>query len=139
MKYRYRQSLSEGILPGSYVLSILASDADDKEHSKLRYLLTGDGSEHFSLDESTGHLKTITHLDRETRPKYSFIAHVQDREHLEWECSSQIELIILDLNDNSPQFSLPYYSVALPEDVEVGTLVTKVHATDADIGKIKLQ
>lgn len=31
-------------------------------------------------------------------------------------------------------FSLPYYSVALPEDVEVGTLVTKIHATDADIG-----
>lgn len=31
-------------------------------------------------------------------------------------------------------FSLPYYSVALPEDVEVGTLVTKIHAFDADIG-----
>lgn len=29
---------------------------------------------------------------------------------------------------------MPYYSVALPEDVEVGTLVTKVHATDKDVG-----
>lgn len=31
-------------------------------------------------------------------------------------------------------FSLPIYTVSLPEDAEVGTLVTKMHATDADIG-----
>lgn len=31
-------------------------------------------------------------------------------------------------------FSLPIYTVSLPEDAEIGTLVTKMHATDADIG-----
>ncbi|KAK9754792.1 Cadherin domain [Popillia japonica] len=134
LKYRYRQVLSEGILPGSYVLSILASDIDEQDNSKLRYLLTGEGADNFQLDKDSGYLKTLTHLDREKRSKYNLVAHVQDREHTTWECSSQIELIISDLNDNAPLFSLPYYSVALPEDVEVGTLVTKVHATDADIG-----
>lgn len=79
-------------------------------------------------------MKTIQSLDRETQSRFSLVAHVQDKEHTSWECSSQIELIVSDVNDNSPQFTLPYYSVALPEDVEVGTLVTKVHATDADIG-----
>lgn len=113
---------------------MLASDIDDQENSKLRFILTGEGSEHFSLDKDTGYLKTITHLDRELQSKYILTAHVQDREHTSWECSSQIELIVSDLNDNAPLFTLPYYSVALPEDVEVGTLVTKVHATDADIG-----
>lgn len=137
LKYRYRQVLSEGILPGSFVLNILASDIDDAENSKLRYVLTGDGSEHFSLDKDSGYLKTVTLLDREKQSKYLLTAHVQDKEHSSWECSSQIELLISDLNDNSPVFTLPYYSVALPEDVEVGTLVTKVHATDADIGKSK--
>lgn len=96
--------------------------------------MTGDGSEQFSLDINSGYLKTVSALDRETQSKFSLLAHVQDKEHTSWECSSQIELIISDLNDNAPQFTLPYYSVALPEDVEVGTLVTKVHATDADIG-----
>lgn len=126
--------MSEGILPGSFVLNILASDIDDQENSKLRYILTGDGAENFNLDKDTGSLKTITHLDREKQSKYLLTAHVQDKEHSSWECSSQIELILSDLNDNAPFFSMPYYSVALPEDVEVGTLVTKVHATDADIG-----
>lgn len=121
-------------MPGSFVLNILATDVDDQENSKLRYILTGEGSEHFSLDKDTGYLKTVTHLDREAKSKYELIAHVQDREHPSWECSSIIELIISDLNDNAPIFTLPYYSVALPEDVEIGTLVTKIHATDADIG-----
>ncbi|XP_031337329.1 fat-like cadherin-related tumor suppressor homolog isoform X2 [Photinus pyralis] len=134
LRHRYRQVLSEGILPGSFILNILASDMDDRENSKLRYILTGEGSDQFSLDKETGFLKTVTTLDREQCPKYILVAHVQDKDHSGWECSSQIELIISDLNDNAPQFTLPYYSVALPEDVEVGTLVTKVHATDADIG-----
>lgn len=134
LRYRYRHVLSEGVLPGTYVLTVLASDIDDQENSKLRYILTGDGSEHFSLDKSSGFLKTLVPLDRETQSKYVLTAHVQDKEHTTWECSSEIELLISDLNDNAPVFSLPYYSVALPEDVEVGTLVTKVHATDKDVG-----
>lgn len=126
--------LSEGILPGSFVLTVLASDLDAPDNTKLRYILTGDGSEHFSLDINSGYLKTVIALDRENQSRYSLVAHVQDKDHTSWECSSQIDLIISDLNDNAPQFTLPYYSVALPEDVEVGTLVTKIHATDADIG-----
>ncbi|XP_076257504.1 FAT atypical cadherin kugelei isoform X3 [Rhynchophorus ferrugineus] len=134
LKYRYKQILSEGIRPGSFVLSVLATDLDGPEHSKLRYILSGDGSEYFKLDKDTGDLKTIQPLDRENQSKYLLIAHVHDREVARWECSSQIELVISDLNDNPPVFTLPYYSVALPEDVEIGTLVTKIHATDADIG-----
>lgn len=134
LKYRYRQILSEGILPGSFVLSVLATDIDGPEHSKLRYILSGVGMENFLLDKDSGHLKTITYLDREKQSKYLLEAYVHDKERSNWKCSSQIELIISDLNDNAPLFSLPYYSVTLPEDVEVGTLVTKIHATDADIG-----
>lgn len=42
----------------------------------------------------------------------------------------------MDLYDMhiAPEFSLPIYTVSLPEDAEIGTLVTKVHATDVDIG-----
>ncbi|KAL3276606.1 hypothetical protein HHI36_011978 [Cryptolaemus montrouzieri] len=134
LKYRYRQVLSEGIMPGSFVLSILATDMDGPENSKLKYILTGEGSDNFVLDKDNGHLKTNIPLDRENRSKYILTAHVHDKDHPSWECTSQIELVISDLNDNFPVFTVPYYSVALPEDVEVGTLVTKVHATDADIG-----
>lgn len=78
-------------------------------------------------------MKTGRQLDRETQSRYHLVAHVQDH-YRSWECSSQIEIIISDENDNSPMFSLPIYTVSLPEDAEIGTLVTKVHATDIDIG-----
>lgn len=135
LRHRYRHILSEGVNPGSYILTVMASDKDDSDHSKLKFILTGDGAEYFALDKELGHLKTNKPLDRELISKYSLTAIVQDRDNVAWECSSQIEIVISDLNDNAPLFSLPHYTVTLPEDVEVGTLVTKVHATDVDIGK----
>jgi len=86
----------------------------------------------------TGHLKTVHPLDREQQSKFQLTAHVQDRDKPGWECSSQLELLVSDLNDNAPRFSLNSYSATLPEDVQVGSLVTKVHATDRDIGKLPL-
>jgi protocadherin Fat 1/2/3 len=52
----------------------------------------------------------------------------------EWECVSQIEVAVTDVNDNRPVWGLKEFSAALKEDVPVGTVATKVHATDADEG-----
>lgn len=134
LRYRYREILSEGSHPGIYVLTVLATDYDDEPNARLRFYLTGDSNEKFSLDKDTGVLKTVGQLDRETQAKYSLVAHVQDRDKPAWECSSQLEILVSDLNDNAPRFTMQTYSTTLPEDVEVGTLVTKVHATDDDIG-----
>ncbi|XP_038113282.1 fat-like cadherin-related tumor suppressor homolog isoform X3 [Culex quinquefasciatus] len=134
LKYRYREQLSEGVHPGTFVLQIQANDIDEPANSRLRFYLTGNGAEDFNLDKDSGQLKTARQLDRETQSKYQLTAHVQDRDHPGWECSSQIVIVVTDLNDNPPEFSLNPYSVTLPEDAEVGTLVTKIHATDADIG-----
>ncbi|XP_035790783.1 fat-like cadherin-related tumor suppressor homolog isoform X2 [Anopheles albimanus] len=134
LKYRYREQLSEGARPGTFVVQVLANDMDEPANSRLRFYLTGNGAEDFSLDKDSGQLKTSRRLDRESQARYSLMAHVQDRDHPGWECSSQIELTLTDLNDNPPEFSMNPYSVTLPEDAEVGTLVTKIHATDADIG-----
>lgn len=134
LRYRYREILSEGSHPGTYVLTVLATDYDDEPNAKLRFYLTGENNDKFSLDKDTGVLKTVGQLDRETQAKYSLTAHVQDRDKPVWECSSQLEILVSDLNDNPPKFTMTSYSTTLPEDVEVGTLVTKVHATDDDIG-----
>ncbi|PNF22862.1 hypothetical protein B7P43_G15012, partial [Cryptotermes secundus] len=132
LRYRYREVLSEGIHAGSYVLTVLATDIDEEPNANLRFYLTGEGADHFSLDKAAGHLKTVRPLDREQQSKFQLTAHVQDRDKPGWECSSQLELLVSDLNDNAPRFSLDSYSATLPEDVQVGSLVTKVHATDRD-------
>lgn len=87
-----------------------------------------------SLCFVTGQLKTAQQIDREIRSRYILEAHVQDEGQTNWECTSIIEVLLSDVNDNAPEFAQELYSVDIPEDSDVGTLITKVHATDKDIG-----
>lgn len=85
-----------------------------------------------------GLLKTAMPLDRELQSRYKLEAHVQDREKSDWECVSKVDIIMLDINDNTPVFFPNNNNTAsLSEDAQIGTIVIKMHATDADIGKVK--
>ena len=131
---RYNELLSESTLPGTFILRIRATDADEGANAKMRFYLTGEASEFFTLDATSGQLKTFKALDRETRPSYTLTAHVQDRERPQWECTSQVVINLVDVNDNAPIFSQDWYPFAIPEDAELRTIVGKVHAVDNDLG-----
>lgn len=76
-------------------------------------------------------------MDRERQSWYNLEAHVQDREKSEWQCVSKVEITMLDLNDNAPLFvSNNNNTASLSEDAQIGTIVIKMHANDADIGII---
>jgi len=87
-----------------------------------------------------GLMKTAVLLDRERQSWYNLEAHVQDREKSEWECVSRVEIAVLDLNDNAPLFvSNNNNTASLSEDAQIGTIVIKMHANDADIGIYKFE
>ncbi|XP_024085354.1 fat-like cadherin-related tumor suppressor homolog [Cimex lectularius] len=130
--YRYKETISEAVPPGYYILTVKAVDLD--LGSKLKFYLTGDNAEYFNLDRTTGELKTLKSLDRERISEFHLTAHVQDREHIEWECISHIDITVLDVNDNAPVFSSSNLSVSVSEGASIGSLVTKIHAIDDDIG-----
>nr|XP_018896045.1 PREDICTED: fat-like cadherin-related tumor suppressor homolog isoform X2 [Bemisia tabaci] len=132
LKSRYHQVLVENINPDSFLLKVDAVDAD--LNPKLKFYLTGEKSEDFSLDKVSGELKTARPLDRETWSHYSLVAHVQDKDRPEFECTSIIDITLTDLNDNAPAFTPSKIIANIPEDSDIGTLVTKVHATDNDVG-----
>ncbi|CAG0921142.1 unnamed protein product [Notodromas monacha] len=133
-KPRYVESLSEATPIGSYILTVAASDKDEGQNAKLNYFLSGIGAESFILDMNSGILKTGSPLDRETQGLYKLVAHVRDAKSKAWECTSEIEISLTDVNDNSPVFSQRKYSVTVDENVDVRSLITKVHASDADLG-----
>lgn len=82
-------------------------------------------------------MKTASSLDRELQSRYNLEAHVQDRGKSDWECVSKVEITMLDINDNPPLFVSNNNTASLSEDAQIGTIVIKMHATDADIGKLK--
>nr|XP_004611165.1 unnamed protein product [Sorex araneus] len=46
----------------------------------------------------------------------------------------QIRILVLDINDNTPEFEQTVYQVQIPENSPVGSLVVKVSARDLDTG-----
>ncbi|XP_043649668.1 fat-like cadherin-related tumor suppressor homolog isoform X2 [Drosophila teissieri] len=132
LKPRYHISTNESISIGTTLVEIKAVDFDFQ--SKLRFYLSGKGADDFTIGKESGILKVASALDRETTPKYKLVAHVQDGKDFTQECFSEIILTVNDINDNTPIFSMAQYRVSVPEDAQLNTLITKVHAMDKDFG-----
>lgn len=101
--------------------------------SKIKYAFE------FSFGFSvSGELKTSKLLDREAMPKYTLKAYVYDRDFVEWDCVSYIEVTLTDVNDNAPDFRQSSHKVSLSEDSAVGTFITKMNAVDFDRGNFNM-
>ena len=84
----------------------------------------------FIINEDNGIVTLVRSLDFETTPLYSFEVVVSDGQ---FNISSFLRIIVLDENDNTPQFDVVGpFSVA--EEMPEGTLVGQVTATDGDSG-----
>ncbi|XP_032575014.1 fat-like cadherin-related tumor suppressor homolog isoform X2 [Drosophila sechellia] len=132
LKPRYHISTNESISIGTTLVEVKAIDFDFQ--SKLRFYLSGKGADDFSIGKESGILKVASALDRETTPKYKLVAHVQDGKDFTQECFSEVIITVNDINDNTPIFSMAQYRVSVPEDAQLNTLITKVHAMDKDFG-----
>ena len=87
----------------------------------------------FSLNETDGTISTKQAIDYETDPnQYSFCVEVFLVSNPSVYDTAVVNIKINDINDNNPKFSRSLYSVIIPSDVNVGYIVVKVDAADAD-------
>ncbi|XP_058278513.1 LOW QUALITY PROTEIN: protocadherin alpha-6-like [Hirundo rustica] len=126
-------------LPGSRFPLEGASDADIGANAQLSYTLSP--SEYFSLDLQKSHERNIEpelvltkSLDRETIPVHRLVLTASDGGRPSLTGTMELLISVLDANDNAPQFNQSVYTVQLPESAAVGTVVTRLNATDADEG-----
>ncbi|KAM6148958.1 protocadherin alpha-9 isoform 4-T4 [Erethizon dorsatum] len=116
-----------------------ASDADVGANALLTYRLSP--NEYFSLDVPPNHeqVKSLglvlrKPLDREEAPEIYVLLTATDGGKPELTGTVQVLITVLDANDNAPVFDRTLYTVKLPENVSVGTLVTNATASDLDEG-----
>ncbi|XP_017387680.1 protocadherin alpha-7 isoform X18 [Cebus imitator] len=116
-----------------------ASDADIGENALLSYRLSP--NEYFSLDVPTSNqqvkplgLVLRKPLDREETPELHLLLTATDGGKPELTGTVQLLVTVLDVNDNAPVFDRTLYTVKLPENVSVGTLVINPNASDLDEG-----
>ncbi|XP_061045691.1 protocadherin alpha-12-like [Eubalaena glacialis] len=116
-----------------------ASDADIGLNSLVTYRLSL--NEYFTLKVITKTDKNILpelilrkSLDREEMPELNILLTALDGGKPELTGSVQIQITILDVNDNAPEFDTPGYKVVLFENIPNNTRVIQLNASDLDEG-----
>ncbi|XP_057574172.1 protocadherin-11 X-linked isoform X6 [Hippopotamus amphibius kiboko] len=74
-------------------------------------------------------------LDREEKDTYVMKVKVEDGGFPQRSSTAILQVSVADTNDNHPVFKENETEVSIPENAPVGTSVTQLHATDADIGE----
>uniref|UniRef100_A0A7M4FA09 Desmoglein 2 n=1 Tax=Crocodylus porosus TaxID=8502 RepID=A0A7M4FA09_CROPO len=86
----------------------------------------------FVINKRTGELNITGIVDREQTPMFSLKGQAFDERGQEVENALDLRIKVLDVNDNYPVFSQEIFVGSVEELSEVGTLVMKINATDAD-------
>lgn len=133
----FQATVLENVPVGYSVIHVQAIDADSGDNGRLVYTLleTGAGFP-FTINNSTGWIVVASELDREAVDFYNFGVEAQDQGNPPMASSASVSVTILDVNDNSPEFTQREYSARLNEDAAVGTSVLTVSAVDRDANSV---
>uniref|UniRef100_A0A8C2T5H8 Cadherin-23 n=1 Tax=Coturnix japonica TaxID=93934 RepID=A0A8C2T5H8_COTJA len=139
----YSTNIYENSPPGTTVRMITAIDQDKGRPRGIGYtIVSGNTNSIFALDYISGALTLNGPLDREN-PFYSsgFILTVKatelndDRTPSNATVTTTFNILVIDVNDNAPEFNSSEYSVAIPELAQVGfALPLFIQVQDKDEG-----
>lgn len=73
-----------------------------------------------------GSIFTVVPLDRETRSQYDLIVEASDGAVDPRRTTITLLVEVTDINDNSPVFSQPIYTVNVPENTPAGTVILRL-------------
>ncbi|KAK2839852.1 hypothetical protein Q5P01_013592 [Channa striata] len=145
-KSLYEVSVLENNIPGSYVTTVVARDADVGKNAKVSYKLVDSEvpggspvSTYVSVDSVSGSLYTLRSFDYETLQQIELVIQAEDKGSPSLSSTSTIRIKVVDQNDNYPFFTFPVLlndsaDIPLPFNAPPGYLALRVSAEDEDEG-----
>lgn len=116
---------------GEKILTAKAIDKDKGPNAMFEYLLEGDESKMFGINQS-GDIFVKEDLDRETKYLYEF--EVVARQIGRRDSKAKVTITVEDKNDQSPKFIKDVYEQTIEENLDPGVFVAQVSAIDRDHG-----
>ncbi|KAK5908191.1 hypothetical protein CgunFtcFv8_016271 [Champsocephalus gunnari] len=132
----FTEQILEGAQPGTTLLSVSAVDPDKGPNGQVIYqLLHLPRGGYVRLeDPSTGKIVANQTVDFEQIQWLNFTIRARDHGTPPRIAELPVYLRIVDVNDNNPVFLQPSYQEPVFENVNLGTTIVSVSATDADSG-----
>ncbi|XP_036379708.1 protocadherin Fat 3-like [Megalops cyprinoides] len=129
-------SVREDLKIGASVIKVKAYDGDTGFNGQIMYAISdGNQDSCFNIDMESGLITVFLPLDREKTDRYRLNVTIYDLGQPQKSSWRLVNVNVEDANDNEPKFLQDSYSTTIPEDTVIGTEVTKVQATDADLGR----
>ncbi|KAF0884172.1 CADH1 protein, partial [Crocuta crocuta] len=137
----FEGSVPEGALPGTSVMQVTATDADDDENTynaAIAYTILSQEpplpeSAMFTINRETGVISVVTTgLDRESVPTYTLVVQAADLQGEGLSTTATAVITVTDINDNPPIFKPTTYHGQVPEN-EANVEITVLKVTDTDV------
>ncbi|XP_037863009.2 protocadherin alpha-2 isoform X10 [Chlorocebus sabaeus] len=134
----YKVKLLENTANGTLVVKLNASDADEGSNSEIVYSLGSDVfstiQTKFTIDPSSGEIRTIGKLDYEEAKSYEIQVTATDKGTPSMSGHCKISLKLVDINDNTPEVSITSLSLPISENASLGTVIALITVSDRDSG-----
>lgn len=132
--------VAEGAVPGTSVMKVSATDADDDVNTynaAIAYTIVSQDPElphknMFTVNRDTGVISVLTSgLDRESYPTYTLVVQAADLQGEGLSTTAKAVITVKDINDNAPVFNPSTYQGQVPEN-EVNARIATLKVTDDD-------
>ncbi|XP_051972611.1 protocadherin-10-like [Xyrauchen texanus] len=144
----YTFYLTENNAPGASICTITARDADVDQNSYLSYSILENDihgmpvSTYVSINSDNGNIYALRSFDHEQLRNFQIVVQAEDAGFPPLRTNVTVNVFVLDQNDNPPVVVSPVPEndtaasvIAVPRYADVGYLVAKITAMDADAGQ----
>ncbi|KAF1394297.1 hypothetical protein PFLUV_G00025060 [Perca fluviatilis] len=139
---RYHAIISENLQPGSNILQVFATDADEGDNGMVLYEINrrqSDPERYFVIDSRTGIITLNKPLDFEMRRVHELVVQAQDNATQPEVTNAFVTIHVRDYNDNQPTMTIIFLSEdgspRVSEGAQPGQYVARISVTDPDYGE----
>lgn len=139
---RYHAIISENLQPGSNILQVFATDADEGVNGVVLYEINrrqSDLDRYFVIDSHSGIITLNKPLDFEKRRVHELVVQAQDNATHPEVTNAFVTIHVRDYNDNQPTMTIIFLSEdgspKISEGAQPGQYVARISVTDPDYGE----